>query len=123
MREILFRGIGDKGYLVEFTLFDIFNENNTDTHMALIFESNNEDGFFVERVLKSSIEQFTGLTDKNGAKVFEGDVLMYEGSYEDYVVLYRDDLSRFCVRRKSGGCTSDLSSFYTIIGNIHEGDK
>ena len=61
MREILFRGIGDKGYLVEFTLFDIFNENNTDTHMALIFESNNEDGFFVERVLKSSIEQFTGL--------------------------------------------------------------
>ena len=118
MREILFRGLSVNGKEWLYSMTVSAGHIKTKFHNRYFEIDNNWRG-----VIPETVGQYTGLTDKNGAKIFEGDIVMYKGNYDSYIVIYRDDLSRFCVRRKDGGASSDLSSFYEIIGNIHEGDK
>lgn len=71
MREILFRGkrINDgvwvDGYLIR----------HKSGKLVYIFAK--ENWFDVEMVAPETVGQFTGLTDKNGKKVFEGDILKF----------------------------------------------
>lgn len=65
------------------------------------------------------IEQCTGLTDKNGKLIFEGDVLLFNGSRNP---VYFDDGSFVILH--SGSVFIPIKQKYTdvfeIIGNIHE---
>ena len=65
------------------------------------------------------IEQCTGLKDKNGKLIFEGDVLLFNGSRNP---VYFDDGSFVILH--SGSVFIPIKQKYTdvfeIIGNIHE---
>ena len=130
MREILFRGKVTKvpKHLKDrMAVGDWVYGSYVDYPVAQIFDL--EDEYIID---PATVGQFTGLCDKNGKKIFEGDVLSKEDSWTFYIgyengslnaipfvpklssnwARYMDNFLRF------GLC--DRSDLFEVIGNIHD---
>ena len=72
-------------------------------------------------VIPETVGQFTGLTDKSGDKIFEGDIVLIEG-HSIGVIRYLSDEALFAVDFPSHSLSlNDTTSKYIeIIGNIHD---
>jgi uncharacterized phage protein (TIGR01671 family) len=122
-REILFRGKSvETGKFVE-GYYMVVN----DVHIIwFIGESR------AVSVHPPTVGQFTGLCDKNGAKVFEGDVVSVDcsgvgGAFYDgiYIVEYTlPDCSFYLTQIDAMSAISFNECYvYEIIGNIHEKEQ
>ena len=127
-REILFRGKRiDNGEWVEGNLF----VSDTDGRTYILVGSRR---VTIEwEVDPSTVGQFTGLTDKNGKRIFEGDVVIYDNSpYNAYcepirgVIAWRN--GSLCFKYKPWSsvmyralCSDDFfAAKCDVIGNIHD---
>ena len=121
-REILFRGKRlDNGEFIEGSL-------TVDCHgNCCIYRPLNVPiggGFQYFDVDKEAVGQFTGMTDKNGTRIFEGDIVResFKGHGRIYHVFWDDDY--FAFRAKGEDITYHLDeisqSHCEVIGNIHD---
>ena len=120
-REILFRGkCVDNGEWIEGNLLTY---PSGDTRIAVTVSGHKNPAIYgsLEFVIPETVGQYTGLTDKNGKKIFEGDITKHRSNYSDNdviaVVTYSDGYFLAMTEDNAG---FNLSDRLEVIGNIHD---
>ena len=129
MREILFRGKRtDNGEWV-FGMAWIFKEKTMicPWHEGMC---KYDTGYYPVQVIPETFGQYSGSTDKNGKKIFEGDIIKIDDKYVRYIE-YSGECSAFVKFRYIDKLTSEFSGYLgkgydnykqtiEIVGNIHD---
>lgn len=144
MREIIFRGkcVPDSNYAGEWVIGGYAHpmvDNDKKEGLIVRYLGGNVTRIF--HVLPSTVGQYTGLKDKEGKEIYEGDVVKRHcnayGLDDIGVVKYDDEKAMFvlyCEKRhyaktlpflkqetiNDGQCTIEETFTYEIIGNIHD---
>ena len=140
MRDIKFRALS---FFSKEWIYGVPIKSNGWTKMAMVWEIYHVDGaeynVYEEDIIPETIEEYTGLKDKNGVEIYEGDIVVIKNEYPfydegkpNYIAVVEWIFSGFqtvlyCVNKSKRGISDGVnqgyfedSEEYEIIGNIHE---
>lgn len=107
MREILFRGKRSSDNKWVEGYYD-------GTHRSGIIHLH-----WYDSIDPKTLGEFTGLYDKNGVRIFEGDIVRADNGHIGYVVFRNGSFVKVC------SCHNSVNTFYgdneAVIGNVHDG--
>lgn len=121
MREISFRAKTEQGeWLYGFYHNETSIESNASDRKVTRHHIYTQD--FDKFVIHETVGQFTGLKDRNGEKIFDGDILQeYSGEDRGYIRYDEDDgMYYLVVDNVLHDFSTCNSKWYEIIGNIHD---
>lgn len=119
MREILFRGKREANGQWVFGSLIVWPDGDTEICRQM---PDRKDEMGKVCVRSDTVGQYTGLTDKNGKKIFEGDIVR-NGDYTMIVVWYDFHAAFMLAFRVDGEYFEAISNshiYLEVIGNIHD---
>ncbi|EAD6699341.1 hypothetical protein YV62_13695 [Listeria monocytogenes] len=117
MRDIEFRGQNINGHWAHGNLAII--KEKLDRAEIGAYISNSAGAPFAYQIRPETIGQYTGLKDKNGKKIFEGDIC-WEEHNECYGVVKFEDAKFLYLWENIAEDLWEVADVIEICGNIHE---
>jgi uncharacterized phage protein (TIGR01671 family) len=116
MREILFRG---KRYNGAWLAGDLLANKYERPNICPIGDVN------CYPVIPETVGQYTGMKDKNGEKIFEGDIVKYSTTCEIFTVAWHGSFAEFVISKpnKATRGSKDMylvNRYCEVIGNIYD---
>lgn len=116
MRDILFRGKTEKG---EWVYGDLLHPDDCGNGYSIEDSTKYKNNCF--DVIPETAGQYTGLTDKNGKRIFEGDIV--KGTFYGYPMPIENYVFVIGWQEDVAGYKANYFENVEVIGNIYDNNE